>query len=135
MGRSVAVHPNAVQTVYTTYLGEDQWEWNDFVEDVKYTLKQAFPSMQDCSYWEHRECQIILENEMAQVSLSEYCGSASVSLVPIEGEDYYPDEASMNPLRAYWAETVNFHKALSPFDQYRRIGTFSNGESVYEKVA
>jgi len=124
MGRSVSVPYGAVAVVYqdVSYM-EESFEWDDYVEDLTYRLKEMYPSLVESSRWFEREERVILENNHALFVLSEYCGLASLSIVPLEESN----------LAEYWCEQVA-PKFEKEFGQYRKVGTFSNGEAVYEKV-
>ena len=70
-----------------------------------------------------------MENGLVQVTLSEYCGLASVAFIP--QTDLYGDYLHYG-LSAHWIDQKK--EAFSLIGEYFKIGSFSNGESVYEKV-
>ena len=134
MGRSVWTHSDAIETVfYPLDFDEDDlsWgAWGDHVTDIRETFKHKFPSMVDCDYWPENESHAIVENEHCMVVISEYCGLISLGVVPLN-ESYC---CGCNGLARYW--TV---KHAAPFlcKQYgtlRKVTTFSNGESFFERV-
>ena len=83
--------------------------------------------MSECEEWLDREDLAIAENGHAYFGVSEYCGCAAVWIVA--KTDYYGDE---HPLAEAWVKRVAA-KFDANFGDYRKIGTFSNGEAVYEQ--
>jgi hypothetical protein len=112
---------------YCEFQAED--DWNHFKEWMVEKVKDLFPSMTECKEWVGREDLAIAENQLAYFGVSEYCGCAAVWVVA--KEDYYGNE---NPLAEHWVNKIakKFH---TNFGEYTRVGTFSNGESVYERKA
>lgn len=157
MGRSVMVHCRSIDTVYVTledgaycehcrmltYYNDgtcnecDQsidfdtsgdWErghFDDIVETLRAELSAKYPSMRNCDYWEYRECRAIVENDLCAVFISEYCNLVAIDVVPND----------KNPFGGHWAASnaVPAIRELFP-DRLERIGTFSNGESVYQRI-
>lgn len=130
MGRSVSVPSGAVATVYLNVRELDpDYEWGEFVDSLRDNVIRHYPSFYDASYWLDREDHAILENYYAMVVVSEYMGLVSVSLVP---KDHDPKSESWCRVNApRWRERL--HKAYGSM-ALRKIGTMSNGESVYEWV-
>lgn len=132
MGRSVCVPCEAVEVVYIDHQASEDFEWQDFVEDVRAVVRERYPSFEDEDRWADREERIILENGHAKIVLCEYCGLASVSLVPRhQGDNLWGDEAA---LAEAWCHRVarGFREHLHsryPERALTRLGTFSNGES------
>ena len=154
MGRSVGTHPNAEAVMYLSFndypveiIGDDgeeshgivldldpldtwatEFAWEDFKEDVMWLLQEKFPSFERVDEWTGREGHIILRNSHAVVVLYEYCGLVSVNLVPTTDWGWSPR----------WCQKVapSFCKALNQdyLTPLRKLGTFSNGESVYERM-
>lgn len=138
MGRSVSTHRHAVATVYLHLQFEDEhdasFEWESFIEDLQdNVLSPRYPSMRRCDRWMDRENHIIMENSQVEVSVSEYCGCVAICLAPKFGD--YDNDA--------WNE-AQAHRMAAAFQKYltkmfkscamTKVGTFSNGESVYEKL-
>jgi hypothetical protein len=94
-----------------------------------------YPSLDKCDRWEHREDHIILESSLVEISIAEYCGLTSLSIRPhrdIENSYYDSDKGKLN-LAVRWINQV-WPKIDSRFAQARKIGTFGNGEAVYQRV-
>jgi len=134
MGRSVNYLKNAEFKHYiSTENIQDSWEWEDFKSDIVSIIKEKYKSFSECDEWEGNETKIILENNLAIVGISEYCGLTSISIAPKEFRYYEKDNTA---LAIKWINSIsdNLEKLLDKnFDCYRKIGTFSNGESVYSK--
>ena len=128
MGRSVSYANGSVAICYQDVSEiEDSWEWDDFIEGIQYRARKAFPSLDDCDQWPGREDHAILENSHCLIGVSEYCGLASIWLVP-KDDGEYPELA-----QAWCAQvTPKFNKL---FGELRKIGQFSNGEAVFERLA
>jgi len=151
MGRSVSRPSNAFAVAYIDVLDfgyqhtddegneienpeydelQGQCDWEFFIDDLKYRAKKLFPSMQECDEWLDNEDHVILENRFAYFGVSEYCGLASVWMVLKDNLSEYND---VTGIAENWAKQVE-SKFEKEFAELRRIGTFSNGESVYEQV-
>lgn len=130
---------------------ETQWNFDNDVENVKYALMKAIPSLREVPNYQQsdykeralhqsadRECFPILYNGNAVVVLSEYCGIASVSVVPLElmrGDYYGPRKES---LERHWIRQAEarINAALdSVVDHFVCCGRFSNGVAIYEKAS
>lgn len=135
MGRSISYLSGAQQVAYfqcprfivdgETEEGYfDFFDFNDMVEDIQHMLSETFPSLEPCDRWEGDENYVILENKIAQVAISEYCGGCSLSVSAIDG----------NPLGERFARSIKFMDAVEKmFDVYQKVGSFSNGEGVFER--
>ncbi len=139
MGRGVMTHSNAVETVYIDRGSDDeqdQWAWDEFVDDVRQLIQGRYPSFQACDRWEEQECRAILENGLAYVTLSEYCGCVAICLVPALYHIDYMDptynlvDSWCRRVGNNWCELLN-----KAYDGMVRVGTMSNGESVFGRMS
>ena len=136
MARSVSIPSGAQEAAYQD-VSEHDWDtFGEFLGNIQDYARELWPSFQPCDTWLGREDHAILENSLCYLGVSEYGGLASIWLVPkayssswLWGTDTY-----IYPLALNWIARIapKFHEA---FGQYRRIATFSNGESVYERIA
>jgi len=141
MGRSVSVPSGAIATVYIDHqVGEDGWEgfdgldWEDFTEDVRNVVTERYASFEECDRWLDCEDRAILENGHAYIVLCEYCGLASVSLVPRDDRGY-PEDL----LHGAWCQQIarNWHAHMVkryPDRALVKQGTMGNGVGVYERA-
>lgn len=133
MGRSVATHSRSIDDIYTTFTPEEgleQEDWQDFLDNIKYTAQEAVPSLAPINRWDERECRFILANGHFRLCVSEYCGLVAVGIVP-------RDDVAHPGLAAAGAEKAakRIRAALEKrFDVYACAGRFSNGEAVYTKI-
>lgn len=133
MGRSVAVPGNAAATVFIDVSGYDSDTWDDFIEDLQGVIQEKYPSFTQTDRWVGRETRAILHNTYALIVVSEYMGLASVSIGPA-------GEHGLSHLSQTWCNRVasawrkHLHKRYAG-TVLRHLGTFSNGEGVYERVA
>ena len=111
-----------------------QWHWDFFVEYITETLKKKYPSLVDIGdQWIDNECKVILANDLVNITISEYCGVVAVSIVPVDDLHYYDEQG----LAIGWIKRVSngFSELLETnFDGIRKIGTYANGNSVYQRV-
>ena len=150
MSRSVSTHDHAIATVYLDASGvldseASEWAWYDFIDDLRDVLtgsanvdsgllinKKPFTGFEgyECaSRWSGRENKVILEGELTEISISEYNHLVAVCLAPLN-----PDEPSHRHACEHAAPYFNaLLKAAYPKSFLKKIGTFSNGESIYER--
>ena len=116
---------------------DEYWDAADIIADIRETITSNYPGFDPCSRWDGRETHIILEGYGTEIGLSEYCGLATLSIRVDEGpleysmddQEYETDrQKALNWIRDNWDQASEY------WNQYRKIGTFSNGESVYEKA-
>lgn len=138
MGRSVSTPHNCEVVCYRDVSHmTDEWDWDFFKEWIVEDCKSKWKSLYESDEWLGREDKVLLENEHCYIGVSEYCGLAAIWLKS-KGEDYedsyYPEEASLANLANHFTKVIGpgFEKM---FSEFKKIGTFSNGESVYEKAA
>jgi hypothetical protein len=137
MSRSVYTPRHAATTAFF-HIDDSDWEeydWNDLYGSILYGLRTRFPSMETAKGWVGNNGRIIAENSLARVVVASYCGLVSVSLCPL---DRYLDGDREAGLSFSWCDraTPGFHAVLDArFETFRKLGTFSNGESVYERTA
>ena len=137
MGRSVSTPSGAVAIAYrdVSYMEDgDTWEWENFQEHIIDDLKNAFPSLSEADGWIGREDHIILENGHCQVTISEYCGLAAISLVPETHDCYYSEDIAKQNLADHWCHQVS-DKFVELLSELNKVGTFSNGEAIFERRA
>ena len=113
----------------------DQYEDSDIVvENIQESVISEFPEYEYCSKYDGRETAIILTGYGTEIGLSEYCGLATLSIRIDENLLAYYEEDEYNEqydkIEAWINE--NWAKISQGYDQYRKVGTFSNGESVFE---
>ncbi len=112
------------------------WEWDEFVDDLQEIIIDKYTMFRRCDKWDGREKRRILENEFARIVVCRYREMVSVSLAVIDDLCYYSG-SDLTPLGENWCHqiTKNFQKLIDAnFDTHVKIGTMSNGVSVFEKV-
>jgi len=115
---------------YDEYLGELDWE--DFMENLRADAKALFPSLENCDKWLDREDHAILENRFAYFGISEYMGLVSIWFVLKENLNCYYSDQDLTAIAEHWAEQVK-PKFEKNFGDLKKVGTFSNGEGLYER--
>jgi len=148
MGRSVDYLNRADLVIYFNgafLSGEDEnGEYNeaiaecnfeDFYSELKHNIKAKYKSYNDCEKWDSNETKIFLENELAEIAFSEYCGLCSLSVRAKESEY---TEYSKEGLGKWHVGQIEkgLVKCLenAGVTVLNKIGTFSNGEGVYQKA-
>jgi len=112
--------------------------WDDNIGNLSGALRHAFPSLAPPARdrWMGREDHVVLENSLAAVTVSEYCGLVAVCLVP-ERRDAY-ETRDDDPLSVQWIASAEprFRKIVAETFgiELSHAGTFSNGEGVFQKV-
>lgn len=111
----------------------DDWDW--YCEDFQREMIRAFPSLSECDEWVDREDHALLENNHCYIGVSEYCGLVSMWVQPKE-----PDwRDTSTGLRDHWIAQIGpkFHKVAGTCfgTALRKLGSFSNGEGVYQRIA
>ena len=150
MSRSVSTHPYAVATAYIALNDEPDKDgyflWEDFIDDLRNVLTgdsgvdsgllvngkpfTGFDGYNHADRWVGREDHVILAGELTEISVSEYDGLVAVCLAPLD-----PDEPSHRHACEHAAPFFNaLLRAAYPSSFLRKVGTFSNGESVYETL-
>ena len=136
MSRSVDYLNNADYIGYfdTGYIDDnDDYIW-DFQQPIIDQLKDKFPSLEkpyspnNMGKWDGRETEIILENSLVEIGTSEYCGLSSISF-RLKDADY------INLAKRFSIYLELFiDKNIMPHKKLIKLGTFSNGEGVYQHV-
>lgn len=134
MGRSVSYANGSVIKEYidTSYI-KDEFMWAEFKDELKRVLMSRYKSLSPCesNKWLDQEDLAILENDLVYIGISEYCGLTCLWVVPKE------DTYGNTNLAEFFCEQIKdgFHKLVSNnFAALRRLGGFSDGTSVYERV-
>ena len=148
MGRSVSYLNRADLVIYfngdfLSGLDEDgeydefiaQLNWDDFYSNLKYEIKKRFRSYNDCDKWDNNETNIFLENELAEIGLSEYCGLCSLSVRAKENEynDYNKEGIAKHHVSQI-EKGLNECLKKCCVNVLNRLGTMSNGVGVFEKA-
>lgn len=121
---------------YTDYdQDQGQMDWDDFKDNIIATLQKRYPSLETATGWDD-ETSIILENTFCEIGIAEYCGCASLSIRVKDVDGYYDRDTS--GLAAHWVDVAwtgmiaALDKEMPWANRLNRLGTFSNGESVYQ---
>lgn len=127
MGRSVYVPSGAAIVAYID-VSDYEEDFNDLIDNIAYELKAKYPSLDDDDGYLGREGSVLLSNKLVKVGTSEYCGLAAIFVIPEEGNNLALNFA--RKIEAGFKKVVR--DVAGPL--YAKVGSFSNGESVYEKV-
>ena len=147
MGRSVNYLNRALNVSYFQW--PTLWEYNEETgidqetdelmeayevrQDIQESIISEFPEYEYSKKWDGNETSIILTGYSTEIGLSEYCGLASLSIRIDENElDRFIDYQEQYDKIEAWINE-NWAKISQGYNQYNKIGTFSNGENVYEK--
>lgn len=151
MGRSVSTHRHAIATQYLVPIfDEDEHDiydaWHDFLDDIRNILTgesgvdsgmminchpfTGFDGYKEDDRWAGKEDHVILSGELSEISVSEYAGVVAVCLAPLD-PDNDSHRAACHRAAPYFYAIL---QAAFGATALRKVGTFSNGESVYETV-
>jgi len=138
MGRSVSYANGSVIKEYvdTSYI-DDEFMYAEFKDELKRTLMSRYKSLSPCesNKWLGDEDLALLENDHVYIGISEYCGLTCVWVTPKSEFDYWAEETE--GLALNWIAQIEkgFNKLISEnFSALKRVGGFSDGTSVYERV-
>jgi len=110
--------------------------WDSDMVNLSSALQRVFPSLRKADRWLGREDHVVLENNLAAVTVSEYCGLVAVCLVP-ERRDAH-ETRDDDPLSVQWiiSAEARFRRIVAETFgiELAHVGTFSNGEAVFRKV-
>ena len=137
MSHSVS-YPNDCHAVcyQNVSLLEDQWEWQDFIEDLRPRAKEVWPSLEDCDRWLDREDHALLSNIHAYIGISEYGGLAAIWLKSRAFDrysNYHGDDQVHANLADHWCKSI-IPRFEQMFAEYQLIGRASNGEAFYRRI-
>ena len=145
MGRSVNYLNNAEVVLYFPFESEysengeydedlSQMNWDDLIVNLSASIRAKLPSYYKADGWDGRETKIILKNSLCNIGISEYCGLVSLSVAPKNNE--YDEWHERFAIRHANQIENTLRKVLEDLGltSLRKIGTFSNGESVFEKA-
>ncbi len=109
----------------------EDYDYDDLMDNLRYALSKKYPSLEPVNKWEPRyhETPIILENDHIRVGISDYCGSGAVSIY-VQFDVEYPELAQAWLEQVYDGMVKIIERFVTPL---RRLGTMSNGVSVYER--
>lgn len=129
MARSVSYPRGAL--VAFSYLDEemDYFDFQDFLESEREYVSSLWPSLHAADHWRGHEDHVLAANSLVEFGISEYCGLVAYWLVP--REDLEP---SLEAFAQRWIDQVS-PRFLKTFGTLRKLGTFSNGEAVFERIA
>ena len=134
MGRSIMTYGETA--VHFAHDIEDDVEFSDMMEYIADQISCKYKSFDNViqeEKWVGDEGRIILENQIIQVAITEYCGLAAVSfIVDPEAEEYNYTALAQRLIPYIETYTAKLLKK-SGYDVLSRIGTFSNGVGVYER--
>lgn len=135
MSRSVDYLSNAETVIFFTVEGLEEYgdngNYDDFMMNLLCEIKARLKSYDDANTWEGREVHIILDNRLCNIGISEYCGCWSLSVAP--KDDNYDNSYNLSRNHAgQIRKTLEKCLVNSGAKILNKLGTFSNGESVYE---
>lgn len=125
MARSVS-YPRDSIVAFKDGTTFDEFDFESVVEDIQEYAPTLWPSFEKVDKWVGREDHALLENQHAYIGISEYCGLIAIWLLPKDDNDH-PQLAQnfVNQIAGKFQKT---------FGELRKLGSFSNGEGVYERI-
>jgi len=106
-----------------------QDDWDFIVEDFREQVLALYPSAWTASGWIGREDRVVAMNGYVCFGLSEYCGCIAYWVVLRDDID-----AGQAGLAQRWFDRIegSFKKR---FATLVRLGVFSNGEAIFQRIA
>jgi hypothetical protein len=117
-----------------------QMDWDDFVEGLIEGATGRYKSLNKVDKWEHNEDHIILENNFAEIAISQYGGLVSLAIRHKEDEDaYWYGGKNKTGLAQRWVAKSwpGIRRAIAEAVGYPELysqGHMSNGEGVFGYV-
>jgi hypothetical protein len=143
MSRSVNVPSGSAGVIYFPF-GDVPEEnmFQDLVCNLRCIICAADSRFYIAEGYMGREGKIIAKSNIAFMVLSEYCGLCSLAIVPNDEAD----EEVWEPLKKNWEDFSNEWSSTfidklrdillkNGWDIYKKIGTFSNGEGVFQRLS
>lgn len=134
MSRSVSTHQHAVATAYLhpfqPEFDDREFEWKSFVEDLVDVLHTKYPSLRPCARWQGRENKVVLENQVFEVSVSEYYGLVAICLAPLDPDIGFSLAATERLKLGFIKHIHKNYKSCALF----LLGHASNGEGVFRTI-
>jgi hypothetical protein len=149
MGRSVSYLNNAEFVLYfpapngldeNGEYNEDlaNLEWDCMMDNLTFEIMNKLPSYYKVEEWDNRETRIFLQNKLCNIGISEYCGLVSLSVAPINRDCQYSDSQYKENFAKQHARKIKktLQKIIddSGLTRLNKIGSFSNGECLYQKA-
>lgn len=123
MSRSVSIPTGAIKVAYAALDDNaDEYAFDDNVDYLRFAGRRRYPSLRNCNEWVGREDRAVLANDLAFITVSEYCGLVAVCAVPKTDSKKaiaWCEKAALNDLAGYFGDVL-----ISK-------GRFSNGEQVF----
>ncbi len=135
MGRSVETIGDNVIYFNNDYGDEDLIDenWEDLCDNIVCAVLLKYKSFistpNQWAKYPYRENRILLENDHVQISISEYCGCGAVSVFVREDTEY-PELAECWLNQVWNGLSKKIEKYITVLN---RLGTMSNGVSIFEK--
>lgn len=141
MSRSVNYCDNAEVVLYFHFQYSDDVEmdnmfWDDMVLNLQYEIKKRLPSYYVVkNQWDNKETRIILQNNLCNIGISEYCGLVSLSVAPKEQNEWttYCENFAKNHAKQISKTLVKILKYLG-LTNLKKVASFSNGETIFRKI-
>lgn len=142
MGRSVSCATGSVHVAYSKMdldwtdpdQAQDDWQWHR--DNYVAAMSRSFPSLRECDFWLGSENHVLLQNDYAQIGVSEYCGLVSMWVVPVEATFY--SAPGFDGLRDRWLDQIHdkFYATASGCfgTALAKLGHMSNGVGVYRRI-
>lgn len=131
MGRSVETISGA-NVIYFDTSEFDEFDWTDLIWNLQGEVTKKYRSFNQSEKfipYPYQENRIILENDHVQISISEYCGCGAVSV-------FVNESTERIELAEHWLAQcfAGIEKIIEQFvSPLRRLGTMSNGVSVFKR--
>ena len=107
-------------------------DWDNLKLWVTEVCQEHWPSLWENPRHLNNEDFILLENHLAQIGVSEYCGLVSLWVVPTgDSTEYYSGE-NVTGLAEHWCNQIR-NKFHTLFGELTKHGTASNGEAFFTR--
>ena len=137
MSRSVSYPTDSIIVCFRDVSHMEHAEdWDDFIDYIRETAMEAWPSLLREDKWLDREDRAILSSTFAYIGVSEYCGLASIWIKARSWDAYTGfcgSDAAHAVLAENWCNTIT-SKFDGLFGELTLLGRASNGEAFYQRM-
>ena len=125
--------------MYRRFEADSEYEWGGLVEYAALEVKRLFPSFElehehDNPEWVGRELRVIARNRHSIVTISEYNGVVALCLgADYDRGEFWADPSELAGIGKAWRTRIA-ELFIREFGSLSKVGTFSNGSSIYREV-
>lgn len=110
--------------------------WDELISDYQERICETWPSFQPVKdwVWNEPELRVIARNRHSIVTISEYNGVVALCLgADYDRSEFWADPSELAGIGKAWRTRIA-ERFIREFGSLSKVGTFSNGSSIYREV-